>query len=80
MKKRKYTFKIYKKIYPKARKFAVEQYETDGYERKWLDKGYYHGYVHGAKAMYRHVKSLMGKDIADSLLELTLGEPKIITV
>ena len=38
MKKRKYTFKTYKKIYPKARKFAVEQYETDGYERQWLDK------------------------------------------
>jgi hypothetical protein len=80
MKKRKQTFNLYKKIYPKARKFAVEQYETDGYERQWLNKGYYHGYVKGALAMRRHIKSLMGKEIADGLLELTLGKPKKIVI
>ena len=71
-------FKVYRKIYPKARVFAREQYESDGYERKWLNKGYYHGYVKGAKAMHKQIKSLMGKEIADGLLTKVLGEPKIL--
>lgn len=75
---RKRTFKLYRKIYPKSRLFAREQYVTDGYEREWLSKGYYHGYVNGAKAMYKRIGNLMGKDTADRLLDLVLGEPKII--
>lgn len=78
--KRKRTFKLYRKIYPKARKFAIEQYESDGYERVWLRKGYYHGYTNGVLAMHRRIKNLMGKDVADNLLQLTLGEPKVIVV
>ena len=78
MKKRKKTFRLYRKIYPKARLFAREQYETDGYEKEWLCKGYYHGYVNGALAMRRHLKSLMGKEVADSILKAALGEPKKI--
>ena len=78
MKKRKKTFRLYRKIYPKARLFAREQYETDGYEREWLSKGYYHGYVKGALAMRRNLKTLIGKEVADSIFKVTLGEPKEI--
>ena len=56
----------------------MEQYETDGYEREWLRKGYYHGYVKGVLAICRHVKSLWGESMAKDLLKLTLGEPKIV--
>lgn len=79
MKKKKTTFRLYRKIYPKANDFARRQY-VEGYEKEPLIQGYYHGYVAGAKAMHRSVKSLMGKEVAGNLLKCVLGEPKIITV
>ena len=79
MKKRKTTFRLYRKIYPKANAYARREY-VEPYEKETLSKGYYHGYVEGARAMRRHIRSLMGRAIADNLLRLTLGEPKEIKV
>ena len=41
--------KIDKQIAKKADEFAEREYETDGYERQWLSKGYYHGYKDASK-------------------------------
>ena len=40
--------KINKKVSEKADSFAEREYEMDGYEREWLSKGYYHGYMDAA--------------------------------
>ena len=47
----KKTLKWYPKITKKGTAFARKEYETDGYEREWLAKGYYHGYIAGVKAL-----------------------------
>lgn len=41
--------KINKHVSAKAQKFAELEYEFDGYEREWLSKGYYHGYMDAMK-------------------------------
>ena len=41
--------KINKHVSAKAQKFAEREYEIDGYEREWLSKGYYHGYMDAMK-------------------------------
>ena len=71
---RKKKFKVYRKIYPKARGFARREY-VECYEREPLEKGYYNGFVDGVKAMRRHVMGLWGKELADELCELVLGKP-----
>ena len=37
--------KINKEVAAMADAFAEREYETDGYEREWLSKGYYHGFM-----------------------------------
>lgn len=41
--------KIDSQISKMADDFAEREYELDGYERKWLSKGYYHGYKDASK-------------------------------
>ena len=37
--------KIDRQVSKMADEFAEREYETNGYERLWLSKGYYHGYM-----------------------------------
>lgn len=37
------------KVVKMADDFAAREYETDGYERQWLSKGYYWGYMDALK-------------------------------
>ena len=39
---------IDKDVSKMADEFAEREYELDGYERQWLSKGYYHGYMDAA--------------------------------
>ena len=56
--------KIDPKIAEKADAFAEREYETNGYERQWLSKGYYHGYKEGYTRMENKVlASLIGATI-----------------
>ena len=47
--KEKIKAEIDKKIAKKADEFAEREYETDGYERQWLSKGYYHVFMDANK-------------------------------
>ena len=56
--------KINREIADRADAFAEREYETDGYERQWLSKGYYHGYNDGYARMENKVlASLLGAAI-----------------
>ena len=71
-------FKVYRKLYPKCRRFARREY-VDGFELEPLDKGYYNGYVDGVKAMARVLNSLaMGRKWVSSIVELVLGKPTLV--
>ena len=41
--------KIDRQVSRMADEFAEREYETNGYERQWLSKGYYHGYMDAGK-------------------------------
>ena len=69
----------YPKVSKKADKFALREYETDGYERQWLSKGYYHGFVEGVKAMYRLLR-LKNKVQDPFFLTKVLGNHKELKV
>lgn len=56
--KEKIRGKIDKKIAKKADEFAKREYETDGYERQWLSKGYYHGFMDANKGKLKEPVSV----------------------
>ena len=43
---------IDKRVSAMADAFAEREYETDGYEREWLGKGYYHGFMDAKKNLW----------------------------
>ena len=55
--------KINKEVAAMADAFAEREYETDGYEREWLSKGYYHGFMdakNGATPEDKMMKAIFG--------------------
>lgn len=61
--------KIKKSVASKADAFAEREYESDGYEREWLSKGYYHGYLEGQQRMIKNVCKWLEENIPSSDLE-----------
>lgn len=77
---RKSSFKFYRKIYPKARAYAIREY-IEPYEIEPRRQGYYHGYVAGVKAMARALRRYkLSKDVIDGRIKEVLGEPKIVKI
>lgn len=73
------TPKWYPKIAKKGNAFAKQEYETDGYEREWLAKGYYHGYIAGVKALRMRLwKELRINAQGDE--DIILGCPKQLKI
>ena len=80
---RKYKkHRLYPKIYPKARAFARREY-VEPYELDALDKGFYHGYVAGVKAMQRALNALpsyvgIDKRRIKRAVDRIIGEGKLL--
>ena len=55
--------KINKNVSAKAQEFAEREYETDGYEREWLGKGYYHGYMDAIKTIKEAINRQIDENI-----------------
>ena len=54
---------IDKRVSAMADAFAEREYETDGYEREWLSKGYYHGFMDAKKNLWH--KATDPKDLPE---------------
>ena len=49
-----------------ADEFAEREYETNGYEREWLSKGYYHGFMDANKGK---LKEPVSKDLNEAAVK-----------
>lgn len=80
MKRKKF---IYRRISLKAQRFAKREHAYT-YEYEPLEKGYYHGYVDGAKALASAIRKgtivLGTKTLTDNKLMEILGKPKTLLI
>lgn len=74
---------IDKNVAAMADAFAEREYETDGYERQWLSKGYYHGYMDAMKEAKmspedKMMKAIFGKEESGGDLPPVPGEDAMV--
>ena len=58
-----------KSVAAKADRFAEREYVSDGYEREWLSKGYYHGYLEGQQQIVEKASKWFEDNFKDSFEE-----------